>query len=294
MPVERPQSPPKSPTHLSPAQTHVSYSSTASTFPPNNSSITAPPSVLSPTDSCSAGLACGERFVKRHRLLGSPSSASSSTVYRIGDVVWGKLAGWPWWPARITSLRRVSDGSSCDACVRWFAWDQVSYFPCDRLWPFLAHHDRKLDKKRAKKRGAYKQAVDEAFTAAKEREASLQAEEGASETDDADNGLGWVFESAKPPLLAPPLKKIRVKRSTAKPLTPESSTDAPVASLPPAYNGLPAQSDESGSEFDGGGPLIIDPHSAPNVPQTPDSSEPRAFPPAHPPQTTTTYPILQQ
>uniref|UniRef100_A0A0X3NQ63 PWWP domain-containing protein 2A n=1 Tax=Schistocephalus solidus TaxID=70667 RepID=A0A0X3NQ63_SCHSO len=128
----------------------------------------------------------GRRFVRRFQL---PDGGS---VFRLGDIVWCKLSGWPFWPARITSIAK--EESTCTACVRWFAWDQVSYMACDKLWPFLEHYDKKLD--RRKKRGAYKQAVDQALEAARSREQELQtkAENAGEDSGSDDDGSGWVEE----------------------------------------------------------------------------------------------------
>ncbi|BHF60759.1 chromatin binding [Sparganum proliferum] len=128
----------------------------------------------------------GRRFVRRFQM---PDGGS---VFRLGDIVWCKLSGWPFWPARITSIAK--EESTGTACVRWFAWDQVSYMACDKLWPFLEHYDKKLDKR--KKRGVYKQAVDQALEAARCREQELRtkAENAAGESGSDDDGSGWVEE----------------------------------------------------------------------------------------------------
>ncbi|KAH8872267.1 PWWP domain-containing protein 2A [Schistosoma japonicum] len=116
-------------------------------------------------------------------------------VFRVGDLVWSKLSGWPYWPAQITSIQRMAASESdlsnpeqvrtmdsqekssplltseqvCyTACLHWFAWHQVSYMPCDKLFHFLEHCKR-FDNK--KKRGVFRQAVNEAKqTADKRRE----------------------------------------------------------------------------------------------------------------------------
>ncbi|KAL7062593.1 hypothetical protein AAHC03_0520 [Spirometra sp. Aus1] len=128
----------------------------------------------------------GRRFVRRFQM---PDDGS---VFRLGDIVWCKLSGWPFWPARITSIAK--EESTGTACVRWFAWDQVSYMACDKLWPFLEHYDKKLDKR--KKRGVYKQAVDQALEAARCREQELRtkAENAAGESGSDDDGSGWIEE----------------------------------------------------------------------------------------------------
>ncbi|XP_018652253.1 LOW QUALITY PROTEIN: hypothetical protein Smp_041750 [Schistosoma mansoni] len=130
-------------------------------------------------------------------------------VFRVGDLVWSKLSGWPYWPAQITSIQRVvanendlpnseqvrtvvdsqekssplltSEQVCYTACLHWFAWHQVSYMPCDKLFHFLEHCKR-FDNK--KKRGVFRQAVNEAKQAAEKRQ----------ETHSTDSESDWDHE----------------------------------------------------------------------------------------------------
>lgn len=49
-----------------------------------------------------------------------------------GDVVWGKVVGFPWWPGRVLSVTSASR-----AHVAWYASTTSSIMPCDSLSPFL-------------------------------------------------------------------------------------------------------------------------------------------------------------
>lgn len=49
-----------------------------------------------------------------------------------GDIVWGKVVGFPWWPGRVISVTSASR-----AHVAWFASSTSSLMPCDSLSPFL-------------------------------------------------------------------------------------------------------------------------------------------------------------
>ncbi|CAI2730761.1 unnamed protein product [Schistosoma spindalis] len=130
-------------------------------------------------------------------------------VFRVGDLVWSKLSGWPYWPAQITSIQRVvaneidlpnyeqvrtfvdfqekssplltSEQVCYTACLHWFAWNQVSYMPCDKLFHFLEHCKR-FDNK--KKRGVFRQAVNEAKQAAEKRQ----------QTHSTDSESDWDHE----------------------------------------------------------------------------------------------------
>ncbi|KAK3587485.1 hypothetical protein CHS0354_003627 [Potamilus streckersoni] len=85
----------------------------------------------------------------------------------VGDIVWGKIQGFPWWPGRVLSitisqrdngfvLRQV-------AHVSWFGSSTMSHIQCSDLFPFI--EDFKLRYKR-KKRGPYKMAIKQATIAA--------------------------------------------------------------------------------------------------------------------------------
>lgn len=49
-----------------------------------------------------------------------------------GDVVWGKVAGHPWWPGQVLSVT-----SGPHAHVAWYASTMSSLMPCESLRPFL-------------------------------------------------------------------------------------------------------------------------------------------------------------
>ncbi|KAH9282986.1 hypothetical protein ECG_04361 [Echinococcus granulosus] len=97
----------------------------------------------------------------------SPMSTNqTSGSFRVGDVVWAKLAGYPYWPSRISALyartphqlaqvspeNANSDSLAVSATpadpalapgftakVEWFAWNQCSYLSCAKLFPFMEY-----------------------------------------------------------------------------------------------------------------------------------------------------------
>ncbi|XP_049872745.1 PWWP domain-containing protein 2A-like [Pectinophora gossypiella] len=83
-----------------------------------------------------------------------------------GDIVWGKVVGFPWWPGRVLSVTPTSR-----AHVAWYASTTSSLMPCDSLSPFLEDYKVRFNKK---KRGAYKEAVKQATIEAKRIESHLQ------------------------------------------------------------------------------------------------------------------------
>ncbi|CAD6208749.1 GSCOCG00003556001-RA-CDS [Cotesia congregata] len=81
----------------------------------------------------------------------------------VGDIVWGKIHGFPWWPGKVLSLS-VScneDGTSgnAQAHVAWYGSSTCSLMSCDRLSPFLETFKARYNKK---KRGPYKEAIRQA------------------------------------------------------------------------------------------------------------------------------------
>lgn len=79
-----------------------------------------------------------------------------------GDIVWGKVVGFPWWPGRVLSVT-----ASSKAHVAWYASTTSSLMPCDSLSPFLEDYKIRFNKK---KRGPYKEAVKQATIEAKRNE----------------------------------------------------------------------------------------------------------------------------
>ncbi|VVC87068.1 PWWP domain-containing protein 2A-like [Leptidea sinapis] len=92
------------------------------------------------------------------------SESAGGTLLRVspGDIVWGKVVGFPWWPGRVLSVTPTSR-----AHVAWFASTTSSLMPCDSLSPFLQDYKIRFNKK---KRGPYKDAVKQATIEARQME----------------------------------------------------------------------------------------------------------------------------
>ena len=86
----------------------------------------------------------------------------------IGDVVWGKIHGFPWWPGKVVSItiNQRDNGAIIrqTAHVSWFGSSTMSMMPCSELNPFLEDFELRFNKK---KRGPYKNAVKQATIAAR-------------------------------------------------------------------------------------------------------------------------------
>ncbi|XP_067085442.1 PWWP domain-containing protein 2A-like isoform X1 [Osmerus mordax] len=87
----------------------------------------------------------------------------------VGDIVWAKIYGFPWWPARVVgiSISRRDTGLLVrqEARVSWFGSPTTSFLPLTQLAPFLESFQSRFDKKR---KGLYRKAITEAARAAKQ------------------------------------------------------------------------------------------------------------------------------
>lgn len=81
----------------------------------------------------------------------------------VGDVVWGKIQGFPWWPGKILALSvsQRDNGATLNhqAHVAWFGSSTSSYMSCNQLTPFLDDFKLRYNKR---KRGPYKEAIKQA------------------------------------------------------------------------------------------------------------------------------------
>lgn len=106
------------------------------------------------------------RFAAKPSATSPMSTNQTSQGLRVGDVVWAKLAGYPYWPSRISALYERTphqlaqvniDSVNNDAFavfagpvdpalatgftakVEWFAWNQCSYVSYAKLFPFVEY-----------------------------------------------------------------------------------------------------------------------------------------------------------
>ncbi|KRT81185.1 hypothetical protein AMK59_5042 [Oryctes borbonicus] len=96
----------------------------------------------------------------------SLSSAMGANGCRllIGDVVWGKIHGFPWWPGKVLTITS-GDNKGPQAHVSWYGSPTSSLIQCDQLSPYLENFKTRYNKK---KRGPYKEAIKQATTEARE------------------------------------------------------------------------------------------------------------------------------
>lgn len=87
----------------------------------------------------------------------------------VGDIVWGKIHGFPWWPARVLSISgsRKEETASCEAQwpeakVAWFGSPTTSQLSVAKLSPFREFFRSRFNRK---KKGMYRRAILEAAKA---------------------------------------------------------------------------------------------------------------------------------
>lgn len=54
----------------------------------------------------------------------------------VGDVVWGKIHGFPWWPGKVLTITN-SENQGPQAHVAWYGSSTSSLMQCDQLSPYL-------------------------------------------------------------------------------------------------------------------------------------------------------------
>ncbi|XP_068816246.1 PWWP domain-containing protein 2A isoform X1 [Struthio camelus] len=94
----------------------------------------------------------------------------------VGDIVWAKIYGFPWWPARILTITvtRKDNGLLVrqEACISWFGSPTTSLLALSQLSPFLENFQSRFNKKR---KGLYRKAITEAAKAAKQLTPEVRA-----------------------------------------------------------------------------------------------------------------------
>ncbi|XP_062850891.1 PWWP domain-containing protein 2B [Trichomycterus rosablanca] len=106
--------------------------------------------------------------VRLHTRSMSKCVTEEGHAVTVGDVVWGKIHGFPWWPARILSIsgtRREEgevDTPWPEAKVAWFGSPTTSHLSVAKLSPFREFFRLRFNRK---KKGMYRRAIVEAAKA---------------------------------------------------------------------------------------------------------------------------------
>lgn len=94
--------------------------------------------------------------------LSNTTKDTHGSVVCTGDVVWGKMQGFPWWPAKVLSIndRPITDvnedTSSSSVHVSWYGSELISLLTSHQLCNYLSNYKIRYNKR---KRGPYKAAT---------------------------------------------------------------------------------------------------------------------------------------
>ncbi|XP_054440980.1 PWWP domain-containing protein 2B [Pteronotus mesoamericanus] len=121
-----------------------------------------------PSSSKEAGPTVPPLTVRLHTQSLSKCVTEDGRTVAVGDIVWGKIHGFPWWPARVLdiSLSQKEDGAPSwqEAKVSWFGSPTTSFLSISKLSPFSECFKLRFNRK---KKGMYRRAVTEAADAAR-------------------------------------------------------------------------------------------------------------------------------
>ncbi|XP_064181463.1 PWWP domain-containing protein 2A-like [Anguilla rostrata] len=174
--------PPPGALHSPPAPSTSSVVTTSSTSCSASSSS-------SSSSSCSSSLSSSSSSAPKEEK--KPSKSLKAAVFSknvskcvttdgrticVGDIVWAKIYGFPWWPARILliTVSRKDNGLLVrqEARISWFGSPTTSFLALSQVTPFLENFQLRFDKKR---KGLYRKAITEAAKAAKQLTPEVRA-----------------------------------------------------------------------------------------------------------------------
>ncbi|NXJ13970.1 PWP2B protein, partial [Odontophorus gujanensis] len=104
--------------------------------------------------------------VRLHTQSVSKCVTEDGRTVSVGDIVWGKIHGFPWWPARVLDInlsqKENGEPSWREAKVSWFGSPTTSFLSVSKLSPFSEFFKLRFNRK---KKGMYRKAITEAAKA---------------------------------------------------------------------------------------------------------------------------------
>lgn len=104
--------------------------------------------------------------VRLHTQSVSKCVTEDGRTVAVGDIVWGKIHGFPWWPARVLDInlsqKENGEPSWREAKVSWFGSPTTSFLSVSKLSPFSEFFKLRFNRK---KKGMYRKAITEAAKA---------------------------------------------------------------------------------------------------------------------------------
>uniref|UniRef100_A0A286Y4J5 PWWP domain containing 2B n=1 Tax=Cavia porcellus TaxID=10141 RepID=A0A286Y4J5_CAVPO len=145
-----------------------SKSSSSEVTSPDTGDLSSSDGATVPSSSRDARQTVPPLTVRLHTQSVSKCVTEDGRTVAVGDVVWGKIHGFPWWPARVLdiSLGQKEDGEPSwqEAKVSWFGSPTTSFLSISKLSPFSEFFKLRFNRK---KKGMYRKAITEAANAAR-------------------------------------------------------------------------------------------------------------------------------
>ncbi|XP_077122562.1 PWWP domain-containing protein 2A isoform X3 [Ranitomeya variabilis] len=145
-------------------------------FPPGTMHAPPPPSSSSSSSSKEEKKLSNSLKIKVFSKNVSKCVTPDGRTICVGDIVWAKIYGFPWWPARILTITvsRKDNGLLVrqEASISWFGSPTTSFLALSQLSPFLENFQSRFNKKR---KGLYRKAITEAAKAAKQLTPEVRA-----------------------------------------------------------------------------------------------------------------------
>uniref|UniRef100_A0A8D1LDU5 PWWP domain-containing protein n=1 Tax=Sus scrofa TaxID=9823 RepID=A0A8D1LDU5_PIG len=144
-----------------------SKSSSSEVTSPDTCELSSGDGASAPSSSKDARPTVPPLTVRLHTQSVSKCVTEDGRTVAVGDIVWGKVHGFPWWPARVLdiSLSQKEDGEPSwrEAKVSWFGSPTTSFLSLSKLSPFSESFKLRFNRK---KKGMYRKAITEAASAA--------------------------------------------------------------------------------------------------------------------------------
>ncbi|KAM8782023.1 PWWP domain-containing protein 2B isoform 1-T1 [Rhynchonycteris naso] len=145
-----------------------SKSSSSEVTSPDTCDLSSGDGVSAPSSSKDAGPTVPPLTVRLHTQSIPKCVTEDGRTVAVGDIVWGKIHGFPWWPARVLDISLSQKGrgepSWQEAKVSWFGSPTTSFLSTSKLSPFSEFFKLRFNRK---KKGMYRKAITEAAHAAR-------------------------------------------------------------------------------------------------------------------------------
>ena len=156
---------------------------------------------------------------------------NQSIIYHAGDVVWGKISGFPWWPALVQRVDRRTKGNQQMVTIAWFGSNTKSVVHCDTLATFLEHYKAYFCKR---KRGTYLNAVRMAKRKAENKIAIMGSTNNSDSSEVSSSEITLASEclaTVECPVASECLATVECPVASEYPVTSTTSDEVPTLEI---------------------------------------------------------------